>query len=111
MCERKLGNIQLLASMPRARARALMAAADLHVGALVPGYGFGRWVPAGDGDALADAVLELRAAPLDERGERGRRAAERLFVREVATRRTCEVFEKVCCRAEPRSAQSRGGAD
>jgi hypothetical protein len=55
-------------------------------------------VPAGDGDALADAVLGLRAAPLDEMGERGRRAAERLFVREVATRRAGEVLEGLLSR-------------
>jgi colanic acid biosynthesis glycosyl transferase WcaI len=132
--ERGLGNLQLLGSMPRPRAQALMAAADLHVISLVPGlwgcatpsktygimaaarpfvaavdrgseparladeFGCGRWVPAGDGDALADAVLGLRAAPLDEMGERGRRAAERLFVREVATRRANDVFKALLSR-------------
>lgn len=47
--------------------------------------GCGRWVPAGDADALAAAVLKLRAAPLDALGDRGRCAFEQRFVRERVT--------------------------
>jgi colanic acid biosynthesis glycosyl transferase WcaI len=137
---RGLRNLTLLPAVPKRRAQALMAAADLHVVSLVPGLwgcampsktygimaaarpfvaavdpgsepariveevGCGRWVRAGDGDALAAAVLELRGEPLDAMGERGRLAFEQRFSRALCTARSAEVIEAAISRREVRGA-------
>jgi glycosyltransferase involved in cell wall biosynthesis len=80
----------------------IMAAARPFVAAVDPGseparlaeeHGCGRWVPAGDADALATAVLGLRAERLDAMGERGRRAVEQQFLRELVTAQIADVLE------------------
>jgi glycosyltransferase involved in cell wall biosynthesis len=82
----------------------IMAAARPFVAAVDPGseparlaeeHGCGRWVSAGDADALAAAVLDLRTAPLDAMGERGRRAFHQQFRREHVTAENAEVLEAV----------------
>jgi colanic acid biosynthesis glycosyl transferase WcaI len=57
--------------------------------------GCGWRVGAGDADALAAAVLALRDEPLDEMGERGRRAFEQTYAREHLTALTARVLEDV----------------
>lgn len=60
---------------------------------IIDEVGCGRWVRAGDADALAAAVLELRGEPLDAMGERGRLAFEQRFSRPRGTARHAEVIE------------------
>lgn len=131
IAQRRLGNLKLLPMLPRQRAQALMAAADLHVISLVPGLwgcatpsktygimaagrpfvaavdrgseparlaeelGCGHWVPAGDAQALAEAVRQLRSAPLDTMGQRGRAAFEQRFTRSLITAQTAKVLEEL----------------
>ncbi len=56
--------------------------------------GCGRWVHAGDADALAAAVVELASLPLDELGARARDGFERHFRRGTATSATARVLER-----------------
>jgi glycosyltransferase involved in cell wall biosynthesis len=55
----------------------------------------GRWVPAGDAEALARAVRELRSAPLDAMGQRARVAFEQRFTRSLITSETAKVLEEI----------------
>jgi colanic acid biosynthesis glycosyl transferase WcaI len=62
-------------------------------------HGCGWRVPAGDGHALAAAVLAARGDRLDEMGERGRRALEEHYVRERLTGETARLLEEVAASA------------
>jgi glycosyltransferase involved in cell wall biosynthesis len=58
-------------------------------------HGCGWRVPAGDADALAACVVAARGEPLDEMGERGRRALEEHYVRERLAGETVRLLEEV----------------
>ncbi|HYE95858.1 MAG TPA: glycosyltransferase family 4 protein [Rubricoccaceae bacterium] len=64
---------------------------------LVERHGVGRYVPAGDADALAAAIEEVFAdeAALAEMGRRGRALAEAEFDRAAHVRRVEAIFEAV----------------
>jgi glycosyltransferase involved in cell wall biosynthesis len=62
---------------------------------LVREHGCGIRVEPGDSDALARAVLEMRDAPRDAMGKRGREAMERLYDRRIATAAYRELLEWV----------------
>jgi glycosyltransferase involved in cell wall biosynthesis len=64
----------------------------------------GVYVPAGDGPALADALVELAAQPerREQMGRNGRLVAERDFARDLLAARVAETLEDV---AEARARQ------
>jgi len=52
-------------------------------------------IPPDDPEAMAEAVLRAREAPLDEMGSRGREAFERLYDRPIATEAYRKLLESV----------------
>jgi len=88
----------------------IMAAGKPFVGAveessevamLIREHECGARVDPGDPEALARAILEMREAPRDAMGKRGRLGFERLFDRPIATEAHRELLEEVASRGRP----------
>jgi colanic acid biosynthesis glycosyl transferase WcaI len=58
-------------------------------------HGCGVRTEPGDPEGLAQAILEMRDAPRDEMGKRGREAFERLYDRPIATEAYRDLLERV----------------
>jgi len=88
----------------------IMAAGRSFVGAveessevamLIREHECGARVDPGDPEALARAILEMREAPRDAMGKRGRLAFEGLYDRPIATEAYRELLEEVASRGRP----------
>lgn len=82
----------------------IMAAGRPFIAAVDPGsepariveeFGCGLHVPAGDAAAVADAILKIRDAPLEEMGRRAHAAFLQRYERSAATGATRELLERV----------------
>jgi colanic acid biosynthesis glycosyl transferase WcaI len=71
------------------------------VAMLIREHECGTRIDPGDPEALARAILEMREAPRDVMGKRGRLAFERLFDRPIATEAYRELLEEVASRGRP----------
>lgn len=78
-----------------AMARPFVAAVDAgsEPALIAEGCGCGAVVPAGDGEALANALLALRSAPREELGANARRAFEEQFSAPICIARLRRVVE------------------
>ncbi|HEY6779925.1 MAG TPA: glycosyltransferase family 4 protein [Thermoleophilaceae bacterium] len=64
----------------------------------------GRWVPAGDAQALATAVMDARELPLEELGARARRGFEQRYRRAHATAAIADLLEAIVRPSRPMTA-------
>jgi glycosyltransferase involved in cell wall biosynthesis len=71
------------------------------VAKLIREHQCGSLIDPGDPEALARAIMEMREAPRDAMGKRGRLAFERLYERRIATGAYRDLLEQVAARGRP----------